>query len=160
MSGFHFQCQRKNRVEFYAIFSTSLVLGKWLILGSVIFLLFMSGYQYTLKQILCLLWHFFFIGWLKTWNIPVKKFSVWYFQSEELYYRKLILMNGANTFVGSYGGNMASWVTGVVFRATHSRSSGNHPYIPLTCIGEFQRAVACWNEEETFPLFYFCFRSF
>lgn len=37
---------------------------------------------------------------LKTWKTLVKKFSPRYFQSEELYYRKLILMNEANMFVG------------------------------------------------------------
>ena len=59
MHGFNSQCQPKNRVEFYAEFRAH----SGLPLSAIIFLLFMRGYQYTLKQMLCLLWHLFFIDW-------------------------------------------------------------------------------------------------
>lgn len=45
--GCHAQCQRENRVEVYAVFSTRLVLEKWLILSSVMFLLFILIYFKT-----------------------------------------------------------------------------------------------------------------
>lgn len=40
--GCHVQCQQENRVKVYAVFSGSLVLEKWPILISVMFLLFIS----------------------------------------------------------------------------------------------------------------------
>lgn len=94
---------------------------------------FIYKYRYTLKQMLCLLCHFLFIGWLKTWKILVKKFLSLVLPIGELYYRKLILMHEANPFVGSYGGNMASWAMRLLFRAVHS--SENHPPLPVRGAG-------------------------
>ena len=50
-----------QRLGWSSMQNSGLVLGCHL--ATVIFLLFMREYQYTLKQMFCLLWHLFFIDW-------------------------------------------------------------------------------------------------